>query len=139
MNQTAIFWPVIGHALLVFIVYVVLLVRRYRTVMSGQARAQQYKLRATEPEPTMTVANNLMNQFEAPVLFHVVCLAFHATAGVSYVVVTMAWLFVLSRYVHSWVHLSTNKLKHRNYAFRAGLVILFLMWLWFTLHLAGAI
>jgi len=139
MNQTAIFWPMIAHALLVFIVYVVLAIRRREMVVSGQAKAQAYKQRATEPEGSMNASNNLMNQYEAPVLFHVVCLALHATAGVSYVVVVLAWLFALSRYLHAYIHLTTNKLKHRNYAFRAGLGVLLLMWIWFTLHLAGLV
>lgn len=138
MNPTAIFWPMIAHALLVFIVYVVLAVRRVGAVKAG-AKATDYKQRVSEPTYSMTAANNLMNQFEAPVLFHVVCLALHATAGVSTVVLMLAWLFALSRYVHAWVHLTTNKLKHRNYVFRAGLLLLALMWIWFALHLLGAV
>lgn len=137
MSQTVIFWPMLAHVLLVFIVYVVLARRRAAVVRSGEAKAAAYKLRASEPEGSMTAANNLMNQFEAPVLFHVCCLALHATAGVSIVALVLAWLFVLSRYVHAWIHLTTNRLKQRNYAFRSGLGLLALMWIWFALHLAG--
>lgn len=137
MNQTAIFWPMLAHVLLVFIVYVVLAIRRREVVRSGQAKPAAYKLRASEPEGSMTAANNLMNQFEAPVLFHVCCLALNATAGVSVVALALAWLFVLLRYVHAAIHLTTNRLKHRNYAFRLGLALLALMWIWFALHLAG--
>jgi len=139
MNQTVIFWPMLAHVLLVFIIYVVLGMRRFDAVKSGAAKAHDYKQRVTEPERSMTVANNLMNQFEAPVLFHVACLAFQATAGVSYLVLALAWLFVLSRYLHAYIHLTTNKLKHRNYSFRFGLLVLALMWIWFALHLAGAV
>jgi hypothetical protein len=139
MNPTVIFWPMIAHALLVFIVYGVLMVRRRNVVISGEAKAQAYKQRATEPEGSMTASNNLMNQYEAPVLFHVVCLALHATAGVGYVPLVLAWLFALSRYLHSFIHLTTNKLKHRNYAFRTGLLFLLLLWLWLALHLLGAV
>lgn len=137
MNQVAIFWPMIGHALLVFIVYVMLAMRRTGAVRAG-AKASDYKQRATEPESSMTAANNLMNQFEAPVLFHVVCLSLHATAGVSTLVLVLAWLFLASRYVHAWIHLTTNKLKHRNYAFRFGLLVLAILWVWLAVHLASA-
>ena len=139
MNQTAIFWPMLGHVLLVFVVYVVLGIRRRNVVVSGEAKAQAYKQRATEPDGSMTAANNLMNQFEAPVLFHVACLALHATAGVTWVTLTLAWLFVLTRYAHAWVHLTTNKLKRRNYAFRTGLLLLALIWILFALRLAGVV
>lgn len=137
MNQSAIFWPVIGHALLVFIVYVKLAMSRGAAVRAG-APIASYKQRASEPEASMNAANNLMNQFEAPVLFHVVCLALNATAGVSIVTLALAWIFVLSRYVHAWVHLTTNKLKHRNYAFRFGLLILAILWIAFAIRLATA-
>lgn len=139
MSQTAIFWPMLGHVLLVFVVYVVLGKRRYEAVKRGSAKAAEYRQRASEPEYSMTAANNLMNQFEAPLLFHVCCLAFHAIAGVSVVPLILAWLFVLLRYAHAWVHLTTNKLKHRNYSFRIGLVLLALMWVWFALALAGLV
>jgi hypothetical protein len=139
MSQTTIFWPMLGHVLLVFIVYVVLGIRRYGAVRSGAAKPAEYKLRSSEPEYSMTAANNLMNQFEAPVLFHVCCLALHAVDGVYVVSLTLAWLFVLARYVHAWVHLTTNRLKHRNYSFRTCLVVLALMWIWFALVLAGLV
>lgn len=137
MSQTTIFWPMLAHVLLVFIVYVVLAIRRRGAVVSGAARAADYKQRASEPEFSMTAANNLMNQFEAPILFHVACLAFHAIGAVTATALLLAWLFVLLRYAHAWVHLTTNKLKHRNYSFRAGLVVLALIWIWFALVLAG--
>jgi hypothetical protein len=137
MSQTAIFWPMLAHVLLVAIVYVVLAIRRRGAVAAGAARAADYKLRASEPEYSMTAANNLMNQFEAPTLFHIACLAFHAIGGVSVTALVLAWLFVLLRYAHAWVHLTTNKLRHRNYSFRTGLVVLALMWVWFALALAG--
>ncbi|MGE0501638.1 MAG: MAPEG family protein [Rhizobiaceae bacterium] len=139
MNQTAIFWPMLAHVVLVYIVYVVLGIRRRDVVVTGKAKAQAYKQRATEPEGSMNTANNLMNQFEAPVLFHICCLALHATAGVGYFILALAWLFALSRYLHAYVHLTTNKLKHRNYAFRFGLAVLALMWIWLALHLAGVV
>lgn len=139
MFQTAIFWPMLAHVLLVAIVYVVLGIRRYEAVRSGAAKAAEYKLRASEPAYSMTAANNLMNQFEAPVLFHVACLAFHAIGAVSATVLVLAWLFILLRYVHAWVHLTTNRLRHRNYSFRASTGMLALMWIWFALALAGIV
>ena len=137
MNPTAIFWPMIAHVALVCAVYCLLGLRRRNAVMSGAARAGQFKTRAVEPEGSATVAANLMNQFELPVLFHVVCLALFVTNGVSYVAVVLAWLFVLLRYVHAGVHVTSNNLRIRSPVFAAGFVVLVLMWVWFALHLAG--
>ena len=138
MSQTAVFWPMLAHVLLVFIVYVILAIRRRDTVLSGAAQASAYKQRASEPESTMTVANNLMNQFEAPVLLHVWCLALHAIGAVSPLALMLAWLFVASRYVHAWIHLTTNRLKYRSAVIRVGVLLLALMWLLFAWRLTGS-
>jgi hypothetical protein len=139
MNPTAIFWPMVAHVLLVCIVYCLLGWRRRIAVVSGTVRADRFKTRSSEPEVSASVAANLMNQFELPVLFHVACLAFFATNGVSYVAVALAWLFVLARYVHAFIHVGSNNLRLRSPAFAAGFAILVLMWIWFALHLLGAV
>jgi len=139
MNQTAIFWPMIGHVLLVCIVYTVLAIRRRGAVESGEAEVRQFKGRYEEPARSVTVANNLMNQFEAPVLFHVVCLCLYVTAGSNVLTLTLAWLFVLLRYAHAYVHLTSNKLRWRNMMFRLGLLVLLILWIVFALHIAGLV
>ncbi|MGE0280049.1 MAG: MAPEG family protein [Rhizobiaceae bacterium] len=136
MNQTAIFWPMICHVLLVVIVYVVLGIRRRGAVESGEAVVHQFKGRYEEPARSVTVANNLMNQFEAPVLFHICCLCLYVTAGVSIFTVTLAWLFILFRYIHAYVHLTSNKIRWRNMSFRVGLLILLILWIAFAAHIA---
>ncbi|MDG4903874.1 MULTISPECIES: MAPEG family protein [unclassified Mesorhizobium] len=139
MNQTAIFWPMLAQVLLVYIVYLVMLKRRHLAVKSGEAKISQYKVRSTEPASSVTVANNLINQFELPVLFHVLCLALFVTNGVNYLTLTLMWLFVVTRYVHAWVHLTRNYLLHRSRAFFLGAGILLVAWIWFALHLLGAV
>ncbi|RWM05940.1 MAG: hypothetical protein E5X80_04565 [Mesorhizobium sp.] len=139
MNQTAIFWPMLAHVLLVYIVYLVMLKRRYLAVKSGEAKISQYKVRSTEPASSVTVANNLINQFELPVLFHVLCLALFVTNGVNYLTLMLTWLFVVTRYVHAWVHLTRNYMLHRSRAFFLGAGILLVAWIWFALHLLGAV
>ncbi|TPK74706.1 hypothetical protein FJ930_06755 [Mesorhizobium sp. B2-4-15] len=135
MNQTAIFWPMLAHVLLIYIVYAVLGRRRYFAVRSGEAKAGQYKARSTEPVSSVTVASNLINQFELPVLFYVLCLALHLTNGVNYLTLALMWIFVLTRYVHAWIHLTSNSLRLRNRSFVLGAVVLLLGWIWFALHL----
>lgn len=138
MNQTAIFWPMVAHVLLVYIVYGVISVRRRGAIRSGAVKASAFKTRSAEPESSVTAANNLINQFELPVLFHVLGLALFVTNGVSYLTVTLMWLFVLSRYVHALIHTGSNNLRQRNLVFTFGVVLLGIGWIWFALHLAGA-
>ena len=139
MHQTAIFWPMLAHVLLVYIVYLVMLRRRYFAVKSGEAKIGQYKVRSTEPASSVTVANNLINQFELPVLFHVLCLALFVTNGVNYLTLALMWLFIATRYVHAFVHLISNNLQHRTPVFCLGAGILLVAWIWFALHLLGMV
>lgn len=136
MRQLLIFWPVLAHVLLVFIVYGVLAVRRGAAVKTGEANVKQFKGRYEEPASSVTASNNLMNQFELPVLFHFAALAFYVTQGVTIVVLTLAWIFVALRYAHAWIHLTTNSLRWRNMLFRLGVVSLFALWVAFAIHLA---
>ena len=139
MNQTTIFWPVLAQVLLVYIVYVVMGRRRFVAVKSGEAKVGQFKTRSTEPVSSVTVAANLCNQFELPVLFYVLCLTLHVTNGVNYLTLALMWIFVLTRYFHAWVHLTSNNLRLRSRSFFLGATVLALAWIWFALHLLGAV
>jgi hypothetical protein len=139
MSQTAIFWPMLAQVLLVYIVYVVMGRRRFVAVKSGEAKVGQFKTRSTEPASSVTVANNLSNQYELPVLFYALCLTLNITNGVNYLTLALMWIFVVSRYVHAWIHLTSNKLILRNRSFVLGLVVLGLGWIWLALHLLGTV
>ena len=139
MNQTTVFWPVLAHVLLIYIVYCVLGRRRYGAIRSGEAKPGQFKVRSTEPASSLTVAANLTNQFELPVLFYVLCLTLHLTNGVNYLTLALMWIFVASRYFHAWIHLTSNNLLLRSRSFFVSAVILLLGWIWFALHLLAVV
>jgi hypothetical protein len=139
MNPIAIFWPMVAHFALVAAIYVLLGWRRRLPVTRDGAKIRQFKVRTEEPGASVTAANNLMNQFELPVLFHVVCLTLFVTNGVSFVAVLLAWVFVALRYFHAYIHVTSNNLRIRSLTFAVGFIVLVLMWAWFALHLAGAV
>lgn len=137
MNQTAIFWPMIAHVVLVMLIYALLGLRRKAAVQAGSAKISQFRENQVEPEQSIFVRNALANQFELPVLFHVVCLALYATAGAGVVAVTLAWLFVVSRYVHTFIHVTSNRIRYRQPVFILGFVLVMVMWGMLALHLLG--
>jgi hypothetical protein len=139
VNQTAIIWPMIAHVVLVYAVYALLGIRRVRAVRSGAVEAARFRTRRQEPDSSITAHNNILNQFELPVLFHVVCLALYVTSGVDVVIVVLAWLFIATRYAHAWVHVTINRLRYRSRLFRAGMVLVGVMWVWLALHIAGVV
>lgn len=137
MNQTAIFWPMLAHVLLVMLIYALLGLRRKAAVTAGSARISQFRENQVEPEQSIFVRNALANQFELPMLFHVVCLALYATAGAGVVAVAMAWVFVVSRYVHTFIHVTSNRIRYRQPVFVLGFVLVMAMWGLLAFHLLG--
>jgi hypothetical protein len=136
-TSTAIFWPLIAQVALVHLIYVLMLKRRYGAVRAGTAKVSDFWIPAIEPEPSATVARNLINQFELPVLFFLVCVLFYITAGVNHAVVAIAWLFVLSRFAHAYVHVTSNRLRVRQRLFVAGFVLNVVLWVLFAFHISG--
>lgn len=137
MTQTAIFWPMILQAALTYGIYVLMSRRRQSAIRAGSARTAQFRENRDEPAESLFARNNLANQFELPVLFYAACLALHAVGAADAVAVTLAWIFVVSRYVHAWVHVTTNRIRHRRPAFIVGFFALAAMWIWLALRLAG--
>ena len=135
-QSTAIVWPMIAHALLVMVLYGLLSLRRRAAVMGGKARVSQFRENLVEPEDSLFVRNSINNQFELPVLFHVVCLALLVTGHATPYPILIAWIFVFSRYVHAYVHVTSNRIRYRRPLFIAGFALHFLLWLWLAINLA---
>ena len=135
-TSTAIFWPVLAQVLLTYAIYIIVSSRRVGAVKAGVAKVSDFKVPSIEPEPSATAARNLSNQFELPVLFFAACLSLYVTGGAGVAAVVVAWAFVLVRVAHSYVHLTTNRIRIRRSLFIASLAINFVQWLLLAIHIA---
>ncbi len=133
---TAMFWPMIAHASLVFILYALLLYRRKNHTLTSMEAVAQYRERGEEGQASALVNRNIANQFELPVLFHAICLLLYITDADNVVTVVLAWLFVISRYAHSYVHVTSNRLRYRAPLFGIGFALLVCLWAWLAIWLA---
>ena len=61
-------------------------------------------------------------------LFYVVCLLVIQLERVDTVFVVMAWVYVLLRYLHSWIHLTYNRVAHRFGVYIVSCVVMFAIW-----------
>ena len=135
--STAIFWPAIVQVALIHLVYFLLFTRRQAAVKAGRVRMSQLRDNVTEPEETRFLRNNLTNQFELPMLFIAGCVGLYATGHAGPVAVVLAWLFVASRLVHAYIHLSRHHhMRYRVPAFITGYAFNGLLWLWLAVNLA---
>lgn len=122
--------------LLTFIVGCIAVKVRFASVKNGSVNAKYYQLMNGDniPEIVTKTTRNLNNQFEVPVLFYVVCTLFISLNIISDVAVVLAWLFVISRIVHSYIHLTYNYVIHRMLSFWAGLMFVMALWVNLFLH-----
>ena len=133
MSAQAIFGPVCVLALWTLLVLYMTGSRRVRAALSGRVPRDAFRLgESDDVPPDVSVVNrNLMNLLEVPVLFYVVCISLYVTHQVNSVVVALAWLYVLLRVVHSFVHLTSNRIMQRLIAHAASNFTLLAIWLWF--------
>ena len=128
MSSSAIFWPVLGQVFLTLVMFIVLGARKAKAVKSGQVNRQQAALdNRVWPEDVIKVTNNVANQFEIPVLFYVLCIVLYSTNAAGTLSVVLAWAFVISRYVHAYVHVGSNYVPVRLKLFMFGAITLLAM------------
>ena len=108
---------------------------RVRAVRSGQVKYSDVDSKSAYSESVQKFSNNYVSQFELPVLFYVVLAFALATELIDLKLIGLAWAFVGSRLVHSFVHTGANRIATRFKVFVVGLVFLVGMWAWFGLRL----
>ncbi len=126
----ATIWPMIAHVALVFCLYLLLSSRRMGAVREGRVRPDQFRENREEPAESLVVKNAIANQFELPVLFYAVSILLYLVDADNPVTVAGGWLFVVLRYAHAYVHVTSNRLRYRRPLFIAGLLVLMLLWIW---------
>jgi hypothetical protein len=87
------------------------------------------------PKRSTQVANCFRNQFELPVLFYVLTILAMATRHADFLFVVLAWVFVLTRLVHAYIHVTSNNLRMRGLWFAIGALVLFIMWVIFIVRI----
>ena len=88
-----------------------------------------------EPEKLAAYSRHVTNLYEAPVLFYVVCITAFVTEQDSNWLLALAWAFVGLRFVHSYVHLTSNIVLLRFRLFVASLLVLGGMWAMVLTHI----
>lgn len=109
---------------------------RVPRVMSGEiAMADIAVERTAYPLKARLLSNSFDNQFQLPVLFLVGALLALHLGAVGWGDAILAWAFVLLRYLHAGIHVTTNNVEHRFAAYSGGLAVLALFWLWLVIRI----
>ena len=137
MNEQ-FFWPMLAQVAVIAVVWV-----RMHIVRIAELRARRInpqKLARSGPKSELLhntdASDNFKNLFEVPVLFFVICLAIAASGTQSLLLLTMAWIFVALRALHSIIQTTYNLVMHRFPVYVLGTLVVFAMWALFGVRLA---
>ena len=130
MDKTGILFPMVALAALTFAVLLLIPVRRFRAGIAGQIRYDDFKYGESQRvPPEVSIPNrNMMNLLELPLLFYVACLTYLVIGHVNELALALAWIYVGLRAVHSAIHVTYNRVRHRLIAFALSNVVLVMFW-----------
>jgi hypothetical protein len=129
MSIEAILLPMFVQVGLTFVLLFWTIILRLRAVRRGAVSPQQIALREPNwPPYVQQVGNAFHNSVEMPVLFYVVVLLALITQTLDVTLYVLMWMFVLSRIVHVFIHVTSNRLDHRTPVFLIGAIALALIW-----------
>jgi hypothetical protein len=131
MSQSAILLPAIVQALLTMAVLILLGPARARSMRSERQSLDDDDVRVGRnrwSDDALKVSNNYKNLFELPVLFFAVVGYALVSNQADSLMTGLAWAFVVSRIVHTIIHIGPNVVMWRGLAFLAGALVLGIMW-----------
>ena len=129
MSLQAVLLPLFVEVILTFVLWIYMAGLRTRDFSSGAVRPENIALRQPNwPPRTTQVANSFSNQFELPVLFYVLTILAYMTHQAGLVFVVLAWIFVIFRLLHAYVHVTNNVVRVRGSLYGVAAFALLLNW-----------
>jgi hypothetical protein len=130
MSLQAILLPLFVEVILTFVLWFWSAPLRSSALRSGVVRPENIALREPNwPKRATQVANAYVNQLELPVLFYVLTILAYVTHKAGIVFVVLAWVFVIFRLLHAFVHVTSNNVSVRGPLFGASALVLAVMWI----------
>ena len=123
-------YPMAMMVLLILLVGITAIRTRVASVKSGVVSVKDFQLTKKEdlPDRVIQTTRCFNNLFEIPVIFYVACTLYISLQIESTTSITLAWLFVVFRYTHAYIMLSSNNVIHRMWAFWLAFMCVLGLW-----------
>lgn len=126
--NASLFYPCLGMLVLTVIVLVHMFITRVVALKSKEVRMSYFRTYSSKidtlPDRMLQASRNFTNLFEVPTLFYMVCLFATVLNQVDQALVVMAWVYVLIRYFHSFIHLTNNNITYRSISYGISWIVL---------------
>ena len=136
MSVQMVLLPVFVLVGLTFALLLGMATMRTRALTGGETQMKDVALGEQNwPTRAAQIGNCFSNQFEMPLLFYVLIALALPLRHADLVIVLLSWVFVVTRFVHAGIFVTSNDLRQRGPAWFAGVLVLFAMWLYFALKM----
>jgi len=135
MSIKFILLPLFVEVALTFILWFWMAYYRVTLVRGGEVQPRDVDLRQPNwPLHVLQVHNAAHNQIETPVLFYTLTILAIITRKADIAFVALAWIYVVFRVLHAYVHVTSNRVSLRGPLFGVSLLVLFIMWVVFIVR-----
>jgi hypothetical protein len=109
---------------------------RRQALVGGETKIRDIALgQPNWPNRATQIGNCYKNQFELPLLFYVLIALAMPLRHADLFIVLMSWVFVVTRFAHAGVFVTSNDLGQRSTVWLAGVLALLVMWIYFALKI----
>jgi hypothetical protein len=136
MSVQLVLLPVFVLVGLAFVLLLWMAGARREALVSGETKIRDIALREPNwPARATQIANCFSNQFELPLLFYILIALALPLRHADLIIVVLSWVFVVTRLVHAGIFVTSNDLRQRSLVWFVGVVVLFIMWIYFALRI----
>ena len=136
MTIQMVLLPVFVQVALTFALLFWMASARTGSVRRGETKIRDIALgQSAWPDRPQQISNSYDSQFQIPLLFYVLVILAWITRHADLIFVVMAWIFVLSRLAHAYIHTTSNHVPTRFRMFAVGVLVLLIMWIIFAVRI----
>jgi len=129
MEKSLILLPAIAMMILTLYLYGRNYLDNKKATINKSINFSYFKTYTGEvPNHVAVSRQTLKNQFELPIFFYFLISVILVFDKVSKLDLILAWIFVLSRYLHCYIRLSSNYVPNRAKVFQLGMLVLIAWW-----------
>src|SRR4030095_2752495 len=136
MSVQMVLLPVFVLVGLTFFLLLWMVSARTRAVKARETSLKDIALgQPKSPARVAQIGNCFSNQFEVPLLFYALIALALPLRHADLFIVLMSWVFVVTRFAHAGIFVTSNDFGRRSTIWLAGALVLLAMWIYFALKM----
>ncbi len=136
ISQTLFMAPVFAMIALTFYAVLKMGNKRTASITAREVRIKDIALSEQGwSDEVKKISNAYASQMQLPLVFYTVAGFYLILDKADLPALILSWAFVATRYIHFYIHTTSNHVPKRFMAFVAGIVLLICLWLWLAFRL----